>query len=99
MGTPALLVPRKGPSSEQRMRARRFAQRGWVSQLDPDELVPDRLAVAVREALVAGPREPTPLADLDGLGRAVEHLHAAALAARAPSRSSPRPPAAVQLWD
>ncbi|MGH9280615.1 MAG: NAD-dependent epimerase/dehydratase family protein, partial [Acidimicrobiales bacterium] len=35
VGTPALLVPRRGPSEEQRMRAARFAERGWVSQLDP----------------------------------------------------------------
>ncbi|MGH7750430.1 MAG: glycosyltransferase family protein, partial [Candidatus Dormibacteria bacterium] len=31
VGTPALLVPRRGPSAEQRMRAQRFAERGWVS--------------------------------------------------------------------
>ena len=99
VGTPALLVPREGPSSEQRMRAQRFAERGWVSQLDPRELAPDLLAAVMREALSAGRRQPTAPADLAGLGRAVEHLHSAALAARAPSRISPRPPAAVKLWD
>jgi predicted glycosyltransferase/nucleoside-diphosphate-sugar epimerase len=88
-GTPALLVPRRGPSSEQRMRASQFAQRGWVSQLDPDDLRPDRLADAVLAALTP---EPAPRAssppDLDGLARAVERLRANAAAAlsRAPRR-------------
>jgi predicted glycosyltransferase len=84
VGTPALLVPRSGPSAEQRMRARRFAERGWVSQLDPDELAPERLATAVLNALsaeVATPAVAPP--DLGGLVRAAESLHAAALAARA----------------
>ncbi|MGH7750553.1 MAG: glycosyltransferase family protein, partial [Candidatus Dormibacteria bacterium] len=73
LGTPALLVPRSGPSSEQRMRARRFADRGWVSQLDPDDLSPDRLAAAVIEALSAAPlAHPVRPPDLGGIGRAAE---------------------------
>jgi predicted glycosyltransferase len=91
MGTPALLVPRRGPSSEQRMRARRFAQRGWVSQLDPDDLAPDRLAEAVLQALSAEhPAHEVPPPDLGGLARAGEHLYAAALAARAASTTPQR---------
>jgi predicted glycosyltransferase len=83
MGTPALLVPRRGPSSEQRMRARRFAERGWVSQLDPDELSPGRLAEAVLEALSADlPASDVLPPDLNGLSRAGDYLHAAATAAR-----------------
>src|SRR5207302_6139902 len=82
VGTPALLVPRKGPSSEQRMRAQRFAARGWVSQLDPGELAPDQLATAMLEALSADRLVSTDVADLGGLHRAVDHLHDAALAAR-----------------
>ncbi len=82
LGTPALLVPRRGPSSEQRMRARRFAERGWLSQLDPDELSRDRLAESVLEALAEkAPPIPMTPPDLDGLSRAVEHLHAAAVSA------------------
>jgi predicted glycosyltransferase len=88
-GTPTLLVPRRGPSSEQRMRASQFAQRGWVSQLDPDDLRPDRLARAVLAALTLEPasRASSP-PDLEGLARAVERLRANASAAlsRAPRR-------------
>ena len=84
VGTPALLVPRAGPSSEQRMRARRFSERGWVSQLDPDELAPARLATAVLQILSGAQPEPRNLApDLDGLGRAVEYLRVTPLGPRA----------------
>ena len=83
-GTPTLLVPRRGPSSEQRMRATQFAQRGWVSQLDPDEMRPDRLAAAVLAALAPQKApHPSPPPDLGGLARAVERLHANASAALA----------------
>jgi predicted glycosyltransferase/nucleoside-diphosphate-sugar epimerase len=97
LGTPALLVPRRGPSSEQRMRASRFAALGWVSQVDPDELSPDRLAEGVLSALSAGGRvQVGPPPDLGGLARTVDYLHAAALAAgkNAPRRDAriPRRP-------
>jgi len=90
LGTPALLVPRRGPSSEQRMRARRFAERGWVSQLDPDDLSPQRMAEAVLDVLSTG-RLASPVSppDLGGLARAAEHLLAAASAARADGASPP----------
>jgi predicted glycosyltransferase len=66
------------------MRAQRFAERGWVSQLDPDELTPERLAAAVIESLSAErSAQAAPGPDLGGLTRAAEYLHAAALAARA----------------
>jgi dTDP-D-glucose 4,6-dehydratase len=77
------------PSSEQRMRASQFAQRGWVSQLDPDELRPDRLAAAVLAALAPQPASPASSPpDLGGLARAVDRLQANASAAlaRAPRR-------------
>jgi len=80
VGTPALLVPRRGPSSEQRMRARLFSERGWASQLDPDDLAPPRLAQAVLNLLVSPPARVAPPA-LGGVACAVEYLHSAALAA------------------
>jgi predicted glycosyltransferase len=40
----ALVVPRRGPSAEQRLRARLFAARGLMRMLDPDDLTPQRLA-------------------------------------------------------
>ena len=92
VGTPAVLVPRRGPSREQRMRARRFAQRGWVTQLDPDDLSARRLADEVLGILVSGPPKPTaPRPDLGGIERAVEYLHAAALIAHLKRQSDPVP--------
>jgi predicted glycosyltransferase len=72
-GKPAVLVPRDGPSAEQRMRAGLFADHGWVRVVDPIELSPDRLAATVLDAL----RDPTVAAfgpDLAGLDIAVGHL-------------------------
>ena len=40
----AILIPRAGPSAEQRTRARLFADKHWVDMIDPDELKPDNLA-------------------------------------------------------
>jgi predicted glycosyltransferase len=40
----AILIPRAGPSAEQRTRARLFADKRWVDMIDPDELTPDKLA-------------------------------------------------------
>jgi len=87
IGTPALLVPRRGPSREQRLRAQRFAERSWVSQLDPDELTPDRLAQAVIEALSAETRPiPACRPDLGGLARAGERLLVGAQTVRGSER-------------
>jgi Predicted glycosyl transferase len=44
MKTPAILIPRAGPSAEQRTRARLFADKHWVDMIDPDDLTPDHLA-------------------------------------------------------
>ena len=41
---PAILVPRSGPSAEQRTRSKLFAARNWVETIDPDELTPNLLA-------------------------------------------------------
>jgi len=73
MGKPAVLVPRVGPSAEQRMRARLFAERGWVQLVDPDELTPATIAEAVLHAL-APPPATTDAPDLGGLDVAVGHL-------------------------
>ena len=73
MGKPAVLVPRVGPSAEQRMRARLFAERGWVQLVDPDDLSPSTIADAVLHAL-APPARRTDSPDLGGLDVAVGHL-------------------------
>jgi predicted glycosyltransferase len=74
LGARALLVPRKGPSAEQQMRASRFAQRGWVEWLPPASLSSTSLANAVLDALdkPAGFAGPPP--DLLGRQRAALHL-------------------------
>jgi predicted glycosyltransferase len=53
VGTRALLIPRSGPSAEQRMRARLFAERGWVDWLPPEDLDP----VSLAQAVIAGLHE------------------------------------------
>lgn len=74
-GTPALLVPRHGPSAEQRTRARLFAERGWVNWLDPLFLEQDRMAGAIVGALDA-PDVPSlrPGPDLHGRQASVQRI-------------------------
>jgi predicted glycosyltransferase len=74
-GTPAVLVPRPGPSAEQRIRARLFAQRGWVHTIDPEVLDGTTLAATVLDCFTAGPATTTAgRPDLGGLPVVVEHL-------------------------
>ena len=70
VGTPALLVPRSGPSAEQQMRARLFAERGWVDWLLPHELAAGNLARAITTALDK-PRATTPVRPPNLTGRTV----------------------------
>ncbi|MBI4312069.1 MAG: hypothetical protein HY681_09840 [Chloroflexi bacterium] len=49
----ALVVPRAGPSAEQRMRSRLFAVHSLVRMLDPDDLTPRRLAAELARLLEA----------------------------------------------
>src|SRR5207247_3633839 len=54
----AILVPRPGPSLEQRMRARIFSERGLVTASDPQHLSAPRLASALTETLHHPPAPP-----------------------------------------
>jgi predicted glycosyltransferase len=74
LGARALLVPRVGPSAEQRIRADRFAERGWVHTLAPQLLAPESLAVAVSQALESPIPAPRDLPDLRGRERAAARL-------------------------
>lgn len=74
LGARALLVPRPGPSAEQQMRARRFAERGWVDWLRPDLLSPEALSEAIARALAASPTVVSVAPDLAGRKRAAAHL-------------------------
>ena len=72
-GTPALLIPRSGPSAEQRIRASLFGQRDWVHWLDPDLLGTGAVTDAVVAALTDPPC-PSRHPDLDGRTTAVSRL-------------------------
>lgn len=74
LGANALLVPRSGPSAEQRMRAGSFASRGWVRWLRPDVLSARTLALAAAAALDAAPASARPGPDLSGRQRAAGQL-------------------------
>jgi predicted glycosyltransferase len=52
-GRPVVMVPRPGPSAEQRTRAALFAARGWVDTVPPERLAPAALGAAVLRALDA----------------------------------------------
>jgi predicted glycosyltransferase len=69
----AILIPRAGPSAEQRTRARLFADKHWVDMIDPDELTPDNLAQRISYHL----NHPS-----DGNSNQRPNLHGAAAAAK-----------------
>jgi predicted glycosyltransferase len=73
-GRPSILIPRTGPSAEQRTRAELFAARGWVQTLDPREMGAGALAGLAIASLQEAPARQSPLPDLDGLDTVVEDL-------------------------
>jgi predicted glycosyltransferase len=91
----AVVVPRRGPSLEQRMRTRLFADRGLVVALDPDELDATSLSHRLRQ-LVHDDGVPSArnMPTLDGGARAADVLIDALAdrprsAARRPRRLQP----------
>jgi predicted glycosyltransferase len=74
-GRPTLLIPRPGPSAEQRMRASLFAGSRWVHTLAPEDLRPEAVAQSMLDCLES---PPAPLdgqgPDLGGLATAAGHL-------------------------
>lgn len=70
-GLPAVLLPRSFPRQEQLIRARIFAERGWVSYLEEKDTTPENLIGAVESAL-ATPRRSRPVADMNGLSTLME---------------------------
>ena len=71
----AILIPRKGPSAEQRTRARLFAARKWVEEIDPDYLTPEKLTQSIL-TIFSHPQEPRPECrpDLQGVVVAANQL-------------------------
>ena len=75
LGKKSLVVPRSGPSAEQRMRASLFASRGLIDMLSPEDLCPERLA----ERLLADlerKEDPTrdEVMDMSGASRAADRI-------------------------
>ena len=74
-GKRAILIPRRGPSAEQRMRAQLFADHRWVEMIDPDRLAVANVAEYVSGALDRGPRMSAPQQpDMQGLASAANTL-------------------------
>ena len=74
-GTPCIMVPRMGPSNEQKIRVRLFRSKGWVDAVDPSKVSGRRLAEAILRALDRGKHENSSTGpDLEGLPKAVNLL-------------------------
>jgi predicted glycosyltransferase len=74
MKTPAILVPRAGPSAEQRTRAKLFSERHWVDMIDPADLSPDHLAQCIISHLKhPNGNKPSALPNLNGAAVAAKH--------------------------
>jgi predicted glycosyltransferase len=74
-GKPAILIPRSGPSAEQRIRATLFAARGWVEMASPEELSAGHLARMVVERLKHDLKAPAQaMPDLQGLTVTIDRL-------------------------
>ncbi|MEO8356993.1 MAG: glycosyltransferase [Chloroflexota bacterium] len=72
--TPAILIPRAGPSAEQRTRAGLFAAKQWVDMIDPDEVTPENLAECISSHLKhPNARKPGTLPNLSGAAVAAKH--------------------------
>lgn len=76
-----LVIPREGPSAEQRMRAQVFSRLGLVQALSPGEFSPAVLAQAILENLDDAP-PPSISLSMDGLTRVVRHMMRLLLASR-----------------
>ena len=53
-----VMIPRAGPSAEQRMRAGMLARRGLLSCIEPEDASTDLIFAAIQRALESPPREP-----------------------------------------
>jgi predicted glycosyltransferase len=74
MKTPAILIPRAGPSAEQRTRARLFSEKHWVDMIDPDGLTPENLAECISLHLKhPNMIKPSALPNLSGAAVAAKH--------------------------
>jgi predicted glycosyltransferase len=72
-GVPAVVVPRIGPSAEQRMRAKLFADLGLLQYVDMEHDTPRDLGAAL-DAALATPRRAVPALAFDGLTNAARKI-------------------------
>jgi predicted glycosyltransferase len=79
---PSVLIPRHGPSQEQRIRTDRFHQWGIAHVLHARDATPVRLANEIDAALHAGTPPPAPIS-LHGLDNAIEAFDLALASSRA----------------
>lgn len=86
----AVVVPRRGPSAEQTMRARLFERAGWVDVVEPDAFDARNLAAALETALYGEERRVRAPLPLDGVARASEAL-LAELGESVPLADTPHP--------
>jgi predicted glycosyltransferase len=96
----AILVPRLGPSAEQRMRAGIFSERGLVTSIDPRDLSAPRLATAIRESLTTPASAPSEMPPMHGISTVTSTLLAwlgADLASARPWQDRHSSPARVNL--
>src|SRR5436309_1832728 len=70
----AILVPRPGPSAEQRMRARILSERGLVTVIDPQELSAPRLAADIVETLIHPASAPSKMPAMHGISTVTRTL-------------------------
>ncbi|RPI33823.1 MAG: hypothetical protein EHM70_04845 [Chloroflexota bacterium] len=74
-GKPAILIPRSGPSAEQRTRASLFSARNWVQFFEPDNIDSNHLAQVIEAQLNNETRlNSDEKPDLNGVNTAVTHL-------------------------
>jgi predicted glycosyltransferase len=89
-GKRAVIVPRPGPSAEQTMRSRLFAERGLIDVVEQDQLTPQTLAEALERALDGDAMGPARIpVELDGVANATDTLIAALPAAEASPTGPP----------
>jgi predicted glycosyltransferase len=97
----AVIVPRHGPSAEQRMRTSILAERGLVSMVDPRDLSAERLAQAIVQALHA-PSQPGAhvVPCLAGIAKATNALLALLPSGRGSAEAPRKPvvPASPPIW-
>ena len=69
-----VVVPREGPSAEQRTRAEIFSRLGLVHMISPEQISAPALAEAILDNLDAGPPSSAGLPAMDGLANTVHRM-------------------------